>query len=177
MRPIYRFEIVVDTKLISERLALEQLQAGRGASGVRSKYLRLPKYPKIPNFAKFYEVLFCDESYLMHNNSYSDILAEYGAEDESDYDGLAFKPQVGFNPLYVDNDPKDGRRHTRYNWVNVGKSLNEWNNIVEEFEKFISSQIEDFKNRSDDNYEVYFKRSIPFLSVDSASELKFLIAG
>lgn len=182
VRPLYRFEIVIDTKAINEKLSMNRGQEfGNSRVVTRSKYLRLPKYPKIPSFAKFYEMLFCDEAYIQADKERDrdgpmggNIFEEEVGEEDSFEDELLIKPKVSHNPLYPDSDL---RRILSYNWVNIGKSLNEWNEIVEEFEKFMSSKVEDFKTKSNDNYEVYFKRSIPFLSVDSASELKFLNAG
>ncbi|CAK9439074.1 uncharacterized protein LODBEIA_P32980 [Lodderomyces beijingensis] len=67
--------------------------------------------------------------------------------------------------------------------INLGKSINELNIVVEEFRGYLNSRIEiDSLNRDDSdassptNEFIYFKKIIPFLSVDPSNEMKLLNA-
>lgn len=74
----------------------------------------------------------------------------------------------------------------------MGRSLNEWNKIVQEFEFYLFNKVETdqanyFPVSTNDDSDVlltiveinegdYFKRIIPFLSIDTFSEVKSLNA-
>lgn len=174
VRPIFRFDLVVDLNSVNDRLYITNpgILPPQEEDGRRLMYSKLPKYPRIPKFTSLYDTLWTEDDFITRHNGYQGELVsndEDEEEDDDDSEGeLIILPKVTNNLLF----PND-----RKNWVNIGKSLNEWNEIVREFEYFINSKVEDFKTKSNDNYEVYFKRAVPFLSVDSVSELKLLNAG
>lgn len=62
--------------------------------------------------------------------------------------------------------------------LNLGKSINEFNVVVDEFKRFLNNRVEiDSINQGMmmiSLESVYFKRIIPFLSVDSSNEMKWL---
>ena len=78
-------------------------------------------------------------------------------------------------------------------WLNLGKSLNEWNLISEEFENYLIKKIKtdqfnfisnlngngNGKNSIDEEIseQDYLKRITPFLPVDGSNESKILNAG
>ncbi|CAI5758605.1 unnamed protein product [Candida verbasci] len=137
IRPIYKFDIVVDHESINEKLKM--IRNGKK----ELTHIYFPKMVKIPIIS------------IYNRNVYISEENEDGDNDGIDVNELSF-----------------------VSLVNLGKSMNEINAVIDEFKFFIKSKIECEGNvveNSDDDCGFY-RKIIPFLSVDSTNEMKLLNA-
>lgn len=71
---------------------------------------------------------------------------------------------------------------SKITFTNLGRSLNELNNMIDEFKSFLNRKVEsdqfnvDLSRAHNLNEFDYLKKIIPFLSVDSTNEAKLLNA-
>ncbi|EGW31580.1 uncharacterized protein SPAPADRAFT_154950 [Spathaspora passalidarum NRRL Y-27907] len=168
VRPIYKFDIVVDHESLNEKYNLIQQKNALVASGIvlngapcqppQISYFPMP--PQLP----FISIFINSESFS--SNFY---INEEDSLFFENYETDVSEDEVVFDRSLI-------------NMVNLGKSLNELNMIIEEFRRFLNARIEvdsfnmEYFNQNELNEFVYFKKIIPFLSIDSSNELKLLNA-
>lgn len=184
VRPIFKLDIVLDHERASKQYSRMQntnnSRCGRKfyqAPPARTlAYLTLPTTPEIPSVSIFLN----SESYKKFSITKEDF--EMG-DDAMSKDDL----------LDLEQFSKQLARMTAtapLNWVSMGRSLNEWNATVREFEKFLFEKVEadqaNFFPMSDSDAlpgevseideDEYLMRIIPFLPIDNFTELKLLNA-
>lgn len=195
IRPVFKFDIIVDHEMMNRKYAMMQVtnSSSKKFYSVLPNYNKfnhhsppafnrsrsftlkhdIPKRPKIPaitifinddSFNKFY---ISTENIAFSNEEYYDSEFEEAEEFITNFN-MHFRKMV--------------------QWNNLGKSLNEWNIVIEEFEKYLVSKVEYDEmnhmqnlscNDSVDSLKEkdYLKKIIPFLPVDSTNEFKLLNAG
>lgn len=184
VRPIFKFDIVLDHESVGEKFMLMQ-RANTDRMSHRFfenlspnlSFATMPKQPVIPSvsiylnsdmYNKFY---ITREDYLLDDDAMSDV-------DMTDLQKFSKTLAQSL--------------HTPTDLMAMGRSLNEWNKIVQEFEFYLFNKVETdqanyFPVSTNDDSDVlltiveinegdYFKRIIPFLSIDTFSEVKSLNA-
>lgn len=185
VRPIFKLDIVLDHELASLKYSRMQESKsswnGRVFYGSRKErnisYLTLPKPPKIPSVSIF-----------LNSDAYNKFFItretyQIGGEalDVSDIED--FNAFIESMACMLDNQS---------DLTLLGKALNEWNGIVDEFESYLFEKVEadqanylpitsvdselEVRTSNEINEVDYFTRIIPFLPIDNLTELKLLNA-
>lgn len=184
VRPIYKFDIIVDNDIMAHKFT--QMQRAN-ASDVYGKFYMNgrvltdsePKKVKVPSISIFLNSDIYNPYYISTDNYFIDE----GIFDDEEDEKSRFCKQLS---SWCTNEAS---------MQCLGKSINEWNQIVEEFERFLFSTIEadqakhvpivtrsseeDLQGsakRKEINESEYFQRIVPFLPIDSFTELKLLNA-
>lgn len=179
VRPIFKFDIVMDQESLCEKYHMMQNAntAGKFFPHVKASNASLaavPKSPKIPSVSIFLNSDIYNKFYITTEN--------YMVEED----------------IYSDSERVEINRFNRAlsksivsssTWLNLGKSLNEWNSVVEEFERYLFNKVEaDQENyipvatdgedatRVEIDEADYFTRIVPYLPIDNLTELKLLNA-
>lgn len=155
VRPLVRFDIVVDHDVVGSKNAMMQRANSSGrffAPRTANSFALAPKPPRTP----------CISIYL-DPNMYSFYVANEDYVEEPEPADTALEQLLrGAAPVQ---------------WAAVGKALNEWNCVVDEFERYLTRKVEQDEHaleRETDETR-YFGRIVPFLPID-APELKLLNA-
>lgn len=160
VRPVIKFELIVDHDSLSNRFSIMKMQTPR------VPFERcVPDVPEIPTISIFVRDDPYDKLYLSQENDLM-ILNDFESTEKS--------------LVYENLSPND-----RAKWEKLGKRLNEWNAVVEEFEKYMIHRVETDQLNSkinaplagawsteDINETDYFKKIVPFLLVEEANDLK-----
>lgn len=185
VRPIFKFDIVVDSEVLTNKFT--QMQRANASDVYGKFYLQgqslpnsEPKAVKVPSISIFLNSDIYNPFYISTDNY---LIEEEIFDDGEDDEKERFVKKIG---TWCSN---------KASLQCLGKSINEWNQIVEEFERFLFHTVEaDQANyvptvsRSSDedlggspkreeiNEGEYFQRIVPFLPIDSFTELKLLNA-
>lgn len=168
IRPYAKFGLTTDTQACREKAKL--MSSGKKESSFYEDQEYLPHVPKIPCISMFINSKSFDRLFFSNNAPASDDLV--GVIGASLFSNL-------------DRSPAN-----LIKWLNLGKSLNEWNLIVEEFEDYLVRKVcadqGIFTNGPPSgsgslNEEIveadYLKRAIPFLPAEGPNERKLFNAG
>lgn len=184
VRPVFKFDIVVDQESAGERyMMMQNVNSERSrskfckSSAVNLSFATMPKEPKVPAVSIYLNSDMYNKFYITKE----DYMVDDDILTESDMKDLALFSRQFAQCL---RSPTD--------LMAMGKSLNEWNQIVHEFEYYLFNKVEaDQANyfpvsAGEDSSVVltiveinegdYFKRIIPFLSIDNFTEVKLLNA-
>lgn len=185
IRPVYKLDIVLDHELAAYKCArMNDSKIKRNEVFFGSEHLAnmsfstLPKPPKLPSV-----------SIYINSDVYNRIYVtkeDYEIEDdvflENDVEDLTAFSQDFRRKLSCPTD-----------MIALGKALNEWNNIVDEFESYLVDKVETDKiaylstmptsssnastiSAGEINEQEYLARIIPLLPIDNFTELKLLNA-
>lgn len=165
IRPLYKFDIAMDQDAMREKFYLMN----------NKKYLlkdmtfyNLPNEPKIPSTSIFINTDVYNKFYISTDNL---ILTD-------DNFNIDFETGV-FENLSMDNSSHINQ------WITLGKALFEWEELISEFENYLTKRIESDQFNLLNNIQSelgsmndveYLKRIIPFLSINSSNENKLLNA-
>lgn len=184
VRPAYKFDLVVDHESAGKKF---MMMHNASTDRAKHKFFRnstknlsfttMPKEPKVPavsihlNSDIYNRFYITSEDYLINE----DVLTEFDMTD------LSFFSRKLAECLQTPTD-----------LMAMGRSLNEWNQIVHEFEYYLFNKVETdqanyFPTTSGEESSVlltiveinegdYFKRIIPFLPIDNFTEVKFFCA-
>mmetsp|Transcript_6396 Transcript_6396/g.8010 ORF Transcript_6396/g.8010 Transcript_6396/m.8010 type:complete len:1001 (-) Transcript_6396:45-3047(-) len=172
VRPAYKFGIIIDHDSMNEKYRVVNNHNKRFVERSK-KSNNLPLLPKIPCISVFLNSDPYDKFYITNENLLVNDPSNGVMNNEFDL----------FNNI----------ANNKIKWLNLGKSLNEWNSISEEFENYLIKKIktdqfnfisnlngnENGKNVLDEEIceQDYLKRITPFLPVDGSNESKILNAG
>lgn len=193
VRPIYKFDIVIDhvsmndkyaminnkNSMLHQKIHANQFQQQVPLEKPSQRTTHFPTCPRIPLItifvnsdvynAKFY---FNDEENLIIENIDLDDV-ENVSSDSALFDE--------FSKL-ITEDPTKMKDGDLMKMVNLGRSLNELNSIIDEFKNFLNTRIEidqfnlELGSSKYSDEHNYFHKIIPFLSIDSSNESKLLNA-
>lgn len=185
LRPVYKFDIVIDHEAAGEKFMMIQ-NANKDRND--SKFCRtnllanlsfatMPKEPKVPAVSIYFNSDMFNKFYITRE----DYFIENDVMSEDDMVDLELFSKEFAKCLRTPTD-----------LMAMGRSLNEWNQIVHEFEYYLFNKVEmDQANylpiTSNENSSLlltiveineaeYFKRIVPILSIDSFTEEKLLNA-
>ncbi|KAI5952651.1 hypothetical protein KGF54_003518 [Candida jiufengensis] len=176
-----------------------------------------PNNPQLPYMSLFVNSdIYGHKFYLNEEDDDGIFIEELTTQDEEELNKQQQRQQQQKNSIFNTTNANDGKNLIQM--INLGKSINELNYIIQEFKNFLKNRIEidnqkfetfltqktissmsnlnlnssnnsksgssgdTLKNNSlnfiDDNFNefIYFKRIIPFLSVDSSNEMRLLNA-
>lgn len=184
VRPIFKFDIVLDHDSVGDKFMLMQ-RANSGQISDRFvenvspnlSFATMPKEPMIPAVSIYLNSDMYNKFYITRE----DYLVDDDVLTEADIKDLRkFSKKLVLS------------LHTPTDLTAMGRSLNEWNKIVHEFEFYLFNKVEtDQANylpltTTEDsdvlssileiNEGEYFKRIIPFLSIDTFADVKSLNA-
>lgn len=141
IRPVYRFEQTIDYIAIRDKFQL----MGRKRLFHDPEYYKLPNQPRIPSVSIYLK---------------SDVYNKFYISTDSYF----------LSDQYPDSEPDLFVGETReVNLMNLGKSLFQWNNLVEEFETYLINKVE-VAQVDDIDYQgenEYFRKIIPLLGLDA----------
>lgn len=185
VRPIFKFDIVLDSEIASEKYMhmqhannLARTSKFFGDSHLQNKsFETMPKPPMIPLVSIYLNSDIYNKFYITRDNYNldDDVLSEHDAES-------------------LEAFSKDFARSicTPTDFMVIGKALNEWNQTVQEFETYLFNKVEadqanyfpvssvESSSGASTINEIdeldYFKRIIPFMPIDTTTELKLLNA-
>lgn len=175
LRSVFKLDIVIDHELYSSKYAKmqaanrsEKLFFGQPAVAHLS-FVTLPKPPKVPSI-----------SIMVNLDAYNKF---YIDRDDITFDDELLS-EVEVKDLQEMCDAVIAKLSSPTSLVTIGKALNEWNLIVDEFEKFLFDKVEadqafylPLKLEMNEMTELeYFARIMPFLPIDNYTELKLLNA-
>lgn len=174
VRPAFKFGIIIDHDSINEKYMVVNNHNRKFFEGPR-KSNNLPLLPKIPCISIFLNSDPYDKFYITNENL---LINDPSNEDLNNE---------------IDLFSSIANSSSKIKWLNLGKSLNEWNLISEEFENYLIKKIKtdqfnfisnlngngNGKNSIDEEIseQDYLKRITPFLPVDGSNESKILNAG
>ncbi|KAK6463702.1 hypothetical protein DFJ63DRAFT_313011 [Scheffersomyces coipomensis] len=193
IRPIYKFDIIVDHESLNEKFTYVNNQnqqkyktKSEPINYQQPKISYFPLCPRIPlisifmnndNYGSKFFINDEEELFIENFGEDGDEVVVGGGNRSSSYKTELEYDEL-FNYFQVSTaSRKDSSKIIKL--VNLGRSLNELNLLIEEFKLFLNKRIEvDQFNQdlSSINEFIYFKKIIPFLSVDSSNELKLLNA-
>ena len=171
LRPAYKFDIVMDHDAMNEKYML--IQARNNGQPVTQSpspthRLHFPSRPRIPNISVYVNTDAYNSVYMNDEDGlYMECLLGKGSEEWSG--------EGGEKRLFSGTPSK-------ITFTNLGRSLNELNNMIDEFKSFLNRKVEsdqfnvDLSRAHNLNEFDYLKKIIPFLSVDSTNEAKLLNA-
>ncbi|ODV97100.1 hypothetical protein PACTADRAFT_48856 [Pachysolen tannophilus NRRL Y-2460] len=159
-RPLFKFQLVFTEDSIQSRLSMVN---NRRIKFFKDTANHFPEFPRLPRFT------FNGSSLTaQHRLGFidSDISSDHD-EDECDDDSDEFiyikrNPTTSRLTFYDSENKFDNLR----NWGLLGKSLNEWNLIVEEFEGFVENQLQDSPDRVGS-----LSKIIPLLTFESPNKV------
>ncbi|RCK64406.1 hypothetical protein Cantr_00035 [Candida viswanathii] len=174
IRPIYKFDIIVcheslnskfsmihhKNAIINQRRIMNHNNNSDGSYNSPKYHPTTSYFPLVPEIPVI--------SIFVGSDSYNNNRIYINEEDSS---------FLSLNPA---QEPKSELSFKDLNLVqvlNLGKSINEFNLVVDEFKRFLNNRVEiDSINQGMmiSSESVYFKKIIPFLSVDSSNEMKWL---
>lgn len=176
VRPLYKFEVTLDHQVISRKV--DQMQSANGQQtlkfygnpGAESAAQRTrPGIPRIPSTSLFVNTdRYCRFYVLKEKFDYEDVIIT-DVEKAPTIDDLLRQIKT---PTAL---------------AALGRALNEWNMIVDEFESFLALTVEaDQANTlprdamtetvQEIDEEEYYKKIVPFMPIDNFIELKLLNA-
>lgn len=199
VRPNYKFEIIVDHESMGEKFMV--MQNSNSTTNNRSRFfyhpvytnnqlMALPSETRIPSVSIFVNVDPYNKFFISSENI---LTADHAFVSDNEKEEMKTFVAAFHSTLSAKNQV--------INWVNLGKSLNEWNMVVDEFERYLFSRVEADQlsyalsyAEADDGSTIrngssgiefdanvnelnYFKRIVPFLPVDGSNEFKLLNAG
>lgn len=190
VRPIYKFDIVIDHESMGEKFNLIHhknylMNQKRGATQTRARKVSyFPLQPRIPLISIFVN---SDAHNTFYINDEEGLYIENFPEDDDNasHDTRAANHQeLEIHELFSDlNDlHRNTRGHNLIKMTNLGRSMNEMNLMIDEFKNFLNRRIEidqffqDFSSTPNYNEFDYFKKIIPFLAVDCSNEAKLINA-
>lgn len=147
VRPYYKFDLIGDQDSIRDNFLLMNKQ-----HVLKPKYFYdIPQQPKIPTISIFINSDIYNRIYISTDN----LL------------------QLPESPKICDARPL--MKFKNVDFVNLGKTLFEWNLLVEEFQTYLTHKVENdkYNDLNTLNEATYFKRLIPLLTLD---QNKFLNA-
>lgn len=160
VRPALKFELIYDHDSLSQKYFATKLPPARVDA---SRYI--PELPEIPSISIFVRADPYDRFYLTQE---SDLMILNDVDDAQPVALCA-----------------DWHHSEVAKWEKLGKRLNEWNLVVEEFEKYMIHRVETDQLNSRINAPLvggvgigeineanYFKKIVPFLLVEEANDLK-----
>lgn len=198
VRPYYKFEITVDHEAMGEKFLVMRNSNSTTNNSSRFFYhptytnhqsTSLPTETRIPSVSIFVNVDPYNKFFISSENI---LTADHAFVNEEEKEEMRAFASAFHSTLSAKNQV--------INWVNLGKSLNEWNMIVDEFERYLFNRVESdqlsyalsYSDSNDGSTIInessgldfdaninelnYFKRIIPFLPVDGSSEFKLLNA-
>lgn len=176
IRPLYKFEVTLDHQVISRKVDQMQCANGQqslkfyGNPGAESAAQRTrPGVPRIPSTSLFVSSdRYCRFYVLKEQFDFEDVLP---TDDEK--------------APTVDDMLRQVKTPTAL--AALGRALNEWNMIVDEFESFLALTVEADQTNAlpkdaleetipEVDEEEYYKRIVPFMPIDNFIELKLLNA-
>lgn len=174
VRPAFKFGIIIDHDSINEKYMVVNNHNRKFFERSR-KINNMPLLPKIPCISIFLNSDPYDKFYITNE------------------DLLINDPSNEYLNNEIDLFSNIANSSNKIKWLNLGKSLNEWNLISEEFENYLIKKIKtdqfnfisnlngngNGKNSIDEEIseQDYLKRITPFLPVDGSNESKILNAG
>lgn len=176
IRPIYKFDIILDHEVISKKMNLMHYANSNsqamffGSQRCNKSFKRTrPEHPKIPTTSIF--------------SSTEGFTSFFVSKEEYDYEDAI----PGDNEETLTPEDLVRQVKTPTALAALGRSLNEWNAVVEEFESFLAQTVNShlaqlFPNEFDESAvqdideEGYYKKIIPFMPIDNFIELKLLNA-
>ncbi|RLV91823.1 hypothetical protein JA1_003642 [Spathaspora sp. JA1] len=168
VRPLYKFDIIIDHDSLNEKYNL--IQQKNAMVGVLNRPLACPgpppqiSYFPMPPQLPFLSIFINSESFKSNF-----FINEEDSLFIENYELDIVEEKIEFDKSVI-------------TMINLGKSLNELNMIIDEFKRFLKARIEidsfnvDLNSEVELNEFVYFNKIIPFLSIDSSNELKLLNA-
>lgn len=145
IRPIYKVDLINDQEAIMEKIYLMNTRR------FPSKVEYLPQRPRIPTVSIFINSDLYNKFFISTEN----ILINDPKNEPYITDN--------FETLHFPNKIID--------MMNLGKSIFEWNLMVEEFETFLINKIENDNTMNTLDENDYFKKLIPLLSIDNSKSL------
>ncbi|ODV78594.1 DUF1765-domain-containing protein [Suhomyces tanzawaensis NRRL Y-17324] len=194
-RPIYKFDIIIDHDSMNQKYLMihqknlrvelradvlgdsEDYYSTNLNQPVRGTIACFPSRPQVPHISIFINNDPYNKFYI--NDEDGLFMENLNKDDDSDARTIQ---SDDIDELFSDMKLGDLRPKNLIDIVNLGRSLNELNLMIEEFKAFLNRRIEidqfnqDLEMMNDLNEFDYFKKIIPFLSVDSSNELKLLNA-
>lgn len=172
VRPVYKFEVVLDNELIAMKVSLMQNANAHndstffGCHRSRGLALRtLPTSPRIPSTSIF-----------LNSDRYSKFYVTKEDFDFADVVSCDDEKAPTIEDMFK-------QIKTPTELAALGRALNEWNRIVDEFETFLAHTVEADQAHSlgeidgvDVDEGEYHKRIVPFMPIDNFIELKLLNA-
>ncbi|KAM9927647.1 hypothetical protein OXX59_002404 [Metschnikowia pulcherrima] len=185
VRPIFKLDIVLDHEVASSKYS--EMQGSKSSWGgtvfygsqkkSNLSYLTLPKPPKTPSVSIFLNSDTYNKFYITRET--------YRIDEEV----LSMSDIEDFN---IYKNELDRKLSTQTDIATLGKALNEWNIIVEEFENYLFEKVEadqanylpiasvdgdrDTRISNEINEADYFARIIPLSPIDNFTESKLLNA-
>lgn len=179
MRPLFKFDLVIDHESASDKyLMMQRANAGNyGSPFYPSKgmpnisHLTMPKEPRLPSVSIYLNSDIYNRFYITNECFLLDeeILSEADQKDLQNFSRNLLENMKSNAGIVI-----------------LGKSLNEWNAIVDEFESYLFKRVEtdqanylpdeDNTCPGDVDEQTYFQRIIPFLPIDNFTEAKLLNA-
>lgn len=144
VRPLYKFDLTLDQDSIRDKLYLMNQRKYRSYRD----FYELPEKPRIPSITIFISSNIYNRFYISTDNL---------IWNDEDYKNTDF--ELG---LFKD-------LHKTIDFINLGKSLFEWNLLIMEFESYLTNQVELHQDLNNLNEHDYFNRIIPLLSLDNSS--------
>lgn len=183
VRPIFKFDIVVDHDSMGDKfMVIQRANSERSShrfmenASPNLSFATMPKEPMIPAVSIYLNSDMYNKFYITRE----DYLVDDDVLTEADIKDLRmFSKKLALT------------LHTPRDLTAMGRSLNEWNKIVHEFEFYLFNKVEtdqaNYLPLSTEDSDVlssimeinegdYFKRIIPFLSIDTFTEVKSLNA-
>ncbi|EAZ62807.2 hypothetical protein PICST_64999 [Scheffersomyces stipitis CBS 6054] len=186
-RPIYKFDIIVDHDSMNEKYAIvhhhnNSLTSNRSMSTlvhsqpVVFQTLCFPICPRMPLISIFINSDTYNNKFYI-NDEEGLLIENFHDEDSIDNDR---RSEQEARELF--SELSHSRSDSTIKFMNLGKSLNELNLMIDEFKNFLKRRIEidqfnqDLSMVQNLTEFTYFKKIIPFLSVDGSNEAKLLNA-
>lgn len=171
VRPMYKFEVVLDVGAMLAKMDTIHTRNGRSRFGTPELgVLAFPRCPRVPLLSVYFSGGGCqlkDEDNIDIDNF---VEPDPGLERQKHQLWLEYAPYYQ-GAVASRSDPVLMRL------VTLGRSLNEFNAIVDEFTQFLKTRTEiDQFNDLDCHEHTYLQKTIPFLPIDSFNELKLLNA-
>lgn len=182
VRPIYKFDIVMDTELMGQRCRLindcnhSQCKFA-GHLLVPQGIENFPHCPKIPLILIYFTL----ETTRFYLRDEGDVDIDNFIDADAVLNRDAVTLLAEYSRYYKGSTMSLGSRDPHIvRLVNLGKSLNELNHIIDEFKLFLNTRVEidQFNDEvtTEFNEKNYFSKIIPYLPIDSSNELKLLNA-
>lgn len=189
MRPIYKFDIVIDHESMGEKFNLIHhknylVTQNLGANQMPARKVSyFPLQPRIPLISIFVNSDVHNTFYI--NDEEGLYIENFPEDDNASHDTQAANHQEReIHELFSEltEMASNTRGNNLIKMINLGRSMNELNLMIDEFKNFLNRRIEidqffqDFSSTPNYNEFDYFKKIIPFLAVDCSNEAKLINA-
>ncbi|KAK6459263.1 uncharacterized protein RJT20DRAFT_14656 [Scheffersomyces xylosifermentans] len=193
VRPIYKFDIIMDHDSMNDKYSIVNNQNSnlsesclssldpnirRSLQPLPAQTSYFPICPRIPLISIFINSDSYNNKFLI--NDEEGLLIENVQDKEGAESSISETAET--RQLFRSLRHNSSSHRDLIRVINLGRSLNELNSMNEEFKHFLNRRIEIDKFNQEPSMTqnlteyTYFKKIIPFLSVDSSNELKMLNA-